>query len=152
MRRIAVIVVGASGGLLRPHHIDRTAIRTATLGWEKNEFAAVGLIIVAIVNRPRPHPMSMLHRGGLCVVVFVRFAAVDPSPSRVVSDPSRLVTIDDAARILAVSRSTVYRLIDAGTLRRVKLGQSVRIRLDDIDHAVEHLTVDTNRDSLPRWW
>lgn len=67
-------------------------------------------------------------------------------------DPSRLVTIDDAARILSVSRSTVYRMIDAGTLRRVKLGHSVRIRLDDIDHAVECSTVDANRDSLPRWW
>jgi|DEB0MinimDraft_3_1074331.scaffolds.fasta_scaffold254855_2 excisionase family DNA binding protein len=66
-------------------------------------------------------------------------------------DTPRLVTVDDAADRLGVSRSTVYRLLDAGTLRRVKLGHSVRIRLDDIDHLIETATVDPDRDALPRW-
>ena len=41
-----------------------------------------------------------------------------------------LVTVGDAGRILAVSRSTVYELIGAGKLEVVHIGRSVRVPLD----------------------
>ena len=43
-----------------------------------------------------------------------------------------LVTIPDAARILAVGRSTLYELINEGRLRPVHIGRSVRIPIDEL--------------------
>jgi putative molybdopterin biosynthesis protein len=39
----------------------------------------------------------------------------------------------DAAERLAVSRKTVYRLIDRGELRAIHVGRVVRIDPDDLD-------------------
>lgn len=43
------------------------------------------------------------------------------------AEPVRLLTLDTVAERLAVSRRTVQRLIDAGELRPVRFGRSVRI-------------------------
>ena len=44
-----------------------------------------------------------------------------------------LLTIQEAAEILRVARSTVYALIAAGELPRVKIRRSVRIRREDVE-------------------
>jgi excisionase family DNA binding protein len=51
--------------------------------------------------------------------------------SRVVSEPLA-VSIPEAARLLSVSRQFIYKLINAGTLRRVKIGRSARIPMSEI--------------------
>ena len=43
-----------------------------------------------------------------------------------------LVTVREAARVLAISRSTAYELIAAGQLETVHIGRSVRIPVDAI--------------------
>ena len=43
-----------------------------------------------------------------------------------------LATISEVARYLAVSRSTVYQLMESGQLPYVKLGRCRRIHWDDV--------------------
>jgi len=43
-----------------------------------------------------------------------------------------LVNIVDAADILSIGRSTIYKLIDAGDLKVVKLRGSARVTMDSI--------------------
>ena len=50
-----------------------------------------------------------------------------------------LVTVDGAASMLNVGRSTLYQLIDHGDLRPVHIGRSVRFRVSDLELFVEHL-------------
>lgn len=38
----------------------------------------------------------------------------------------------DAAALLGVSRGTIYNLIHAGELKRVRIGRAVRIRVSDL--------------------
>lgn len=49
------------------------------------------------------------------------------------------MTVVDAARVLAVSRSTVYLLIGAGELEVVHIGRSVRIPVGAVDRYVAAL-------------
>jgi excisionase family DNA binding protein len=44
-----------------------------------------------------------------------------------------LVTIPEAARLLAVGRSTLYELIGSGQLTTVHIGRSVRIAVDELE-------------------
>ena len=43
------------------------------------------------------------------------------------------VTIDQAATLLLLAKSTVYKLIDAGVLTTVACGARVRVLLDSVD-------------------
>jgi excisionase family DNA binding protein len=43
-----------------------------------------------------------------------------------------LVTIPEAARILAVGRSTVYELIGSGQLATVHIGRAVRVPVEEL--------------------
>jgi excisionase family DNA binding protein len=49
-----------------------------------------------------------------------------------------LVTIPEAARVLAVGRSTLYELIGSGQLATVHIGRSVRIAVDELEAFVSH--------------
>lgn len=51
----------------------------------------------------------------------------------------RLFTVPEAAAHLRVSRSTVYDLIGAGTLRVVKMGRATRIASEDLEACVQTL-------------
>jgi excisionase family DNA binding protein len=51
---------------------------------------------------------------------------LDPGHDDVAPGPV-LVTVKDAARMLAISRSTVYELISAGKLQVVHIGRSARV-------------------------
>ncbi len=43
-----------------------------------------------------------------------------------------LVTVNEAARLLSVSRSKIYEMIKSGELRRVKIGRCSRIDVRSI--------------------
>ena len=49
----------------------------------------------------------------------------------------QMITVEGAAEILAVSKTTVYGLIAAGELRASKIGRAVRIRLVDLREFVD---------------
>ncbi len=48
-----------------------------------------------------------------------------------------LVTIPQAAELLAVSRSTVYQLIWDDELAPIRIGRSVRLTIDDLEDYVQ---------------
>ena len=47
--------------------------------------------------------------------------------------PMRFLTVSEVAGALRVSNMTVYRLISAGELPAVRVGRSVRLRVDEVD-------------------
>ncbi len=49
----------------------------------------------------------------------------------------RLLTVEEVASRLAVSRWTVYRLVRAGDLNRIRVGGSTRFRLADVKTLIE---------------
>lgn len=52
-----------------------------------------------------------------------------------------LQTVAAVARHLAVSRSKIYQMMDAGQLPFVKFGRSRRIRLSDVAALIERSTI-----------
>ena len=57
-------------------------------------------------------------------------------------NPRYLLTVEDAATSLAVSRSRVFGLINAGQLVKVKIGRSTRIPTKSIEELVDRLIND----------
>jgi excisionase family DNA binding protein len=58
-------------------------------------------------------------------------------------DPAqpRFLTVGEVAAALRVSNMTVYRLINAGQLKAVRVGRSFRLRPEDLDaYLAERLT------------
>lgn len=49
-----------------------------------------------------------------------------------------LKTVRETQEILSCSRTTLHRLSQAGRLTPVKLGRSVRFRLDQIEQVAQH--------------
>jgi excisionase family DNA binding protein len=47
---------------------------------------------------------------------------------------SALLTVPEAAKYLGVGRKKVYELIEWGELKAVKLGRSVQVQKDSLDH------------------
>jgi len=46
---------------------------------------------------------------------------------------ARLLTVNEVADLLRVSRMTVYRLIKEGQIAALRVGRSYRLREDDVD-------------------
>jgi excisionase family DNA binding protein len=46
---------------------------------------------------------------------------------------ARLLTVNEVADLLRVSRMTVYRLIKEGQMSALRVGRSYRLREDDVD-------------------
>jgi excisionase family DNA binding protein len=46
---------------------------------------------------------------------------------------ARLLTVNEVADLLRVSRMTVYRLIKEGSLKALRVGRNYRLREDDVD-------------------
>jgi excisionase family DNA binding protein len=46
---------------------------------------------------------------------------------------ARLLTVNEVADLLRVSRMTVYRLIKEGQVAALRVGRSYRLREDDVD-------------------
>jgi excisionase family DNA binding protein len=51
-----------------------------------------------------------------------------------------LVTVAEACRELTVSRGTIYKLLEAGQLKSVKIGGCRRIPWSEIERVQEHGT------------
>ena len=57
-------------------------------------------------------------------------------------DNYKLVSVNDAAKLMAISRRTVERLVSAGDLPSpVKIGKSSRFRIRDIINYIEKMEV-----------
>jgi excisionase family DNA binding protein len=46
---------------------------------------------------------------------------------------ARLLTVSEVADLLRVSKMTVYRLINEGSIGSLRVGRSYRLREDDVD-------------------
>jgi excisionase family DNA binding protein len=53
--------------------------------------------------------------------------------------PPLLDRVEETARLIGASRSTVYRLLDAGELEAVHIGRAVRITRASTEQYVERL-------------
>ena len=51
----------------------------------------------------------------------------------------RLLRVPEAAAVLGVGKSTTYDLINAGALRAVKVGRSLRVATEDIEAYISAL-------------
>lgn len=51
--------------------------------------------------------------------------------------PAPLLDVNGTARFLNVSRRQVYRLVESGELRPVRVGSRLRFRLRDLERAPE---------------
>jgi excisionase family DNA binding protein len=54
--------------------------------------------------------------------------------------PRLLVTLEEAARVLSISRSQLYKLLNSGHLASVHVGRSRRIRMRDIENFVDRVS------------
>jgi excisionase family DNA binding protein len=61
----------------------------------------------------------------------------DNTPHAHAPRPPLLVTIPQAAELLAVGRSTVYQLIWDNELEPIRIGRSVRLTIDDLEDYVQ---------------
>ena len=76
----------------------------------------------------------------------VNLAATDPGAAMAPS-PRRLVSLTEAAEILAVSVKTVRRYVAAGDLDAVRLGRrTIRVRVEALDRMIDTHPVNTWRD------
>jgi excisionase family DNA binding protein len=50
---------------------------------------------------------------------------------------SRLMTVEEVASVMRVSRMTVYRLIRRGQLQAIRVGRNYRVREDDLTTYLE---------------
>jgi excisionase family DNA binding protein len=62
--------------------------------------------------------------------------AAPPAPDGDGRQEPLLVTVEEAARLLSVSRSTVFELMDRRSLPSLKIGRSRRIRMADLERFV----------------
>lgn len=61
-------------------------------------------------------------------------------------DPLRLLTVNQLADLLAISRDSVYRLVRAGKLPSILVGDRIRFRAVDVD---DYLRRNTQRNTQP---
>lgn len=62
----------------------------------------------------------------------------------------RLLDINDLIDLLKISRSSVYRLVDSGALKSVRIGRFRRVRFEDLAAFVDAQAVTAVTDPLPR--
>ena len=75
---------------------------------------------------------TVVHAPGLTCVWSCQMLGVEVRKMN--EHATRLLTINDAARVLAISKGQIYRLIAAGAIRAVKVGpQATRVLLEDIE-------------------
>ncbi len=61
----------------------------------------------------------------------------DNTPHTNTPQPPLLVTIPQAAQLLAVGRSTIYELIWNHELQPIHIGRSVRLTIDDLENYIQ---------------
>jgi excisionase family DNA binding protein len=60
-----------------------------------------------------------------------------------INSPSQLFRITEIGSRLALSRSSVYREIEAGNLHAVRIGKSLRISSDELDRYIAVLNAQS---------
>lgn len=60
-----------------------------------------------------------------------------PPYGRHPTESLRLLTINDVAELLAISRDSVYRLVRAGKLPSLRVGARIRFRATEVDAYLE---------------
>ena len=58
------------------------------------------------------------------------------------TDQARFATVSEVAKLLRVSNMTVYRLVNSGQLRAVRVGRSYRILEADVQRYLEQRFMD----------
>ena len=61
---------------------------------------------------------------------------------------NRLLKASEVARILNISRSLAYSLIQTGKIPHIRINQSVRVRQDDLNKFIEGNRTDENTYSI----
>jgi excisionase family DNA binding protein len=61
-----------------------------------------------------------------------------------IKSPSQLFRVTEISARLALSRSSVYREIEAGNLNAVRIGKSLRISGEELDRYITKLGERTN--------
>lgn len=77
-------------------------------------------------------------------VVVRRKVNAPPEPAEPVEEP-KVLTVPEAARWLAVSRATLYRLMADGKVRSIKIGTRTRIPVSVIQDILEFGTEPEDR-------
>jgi len=62
--------------------------------------------------------------------------STSPTPNSTPSRHPLLVTVNQAAEILSLSRSSIYQLIWTEQLMPIRIGRSVRFSVDQLEHFV----------------
>ena len=57
--------------------------------------------------------------------------------------PRALISVNEAARVIGVSRSYAYELVASGLLASVRLGRRVRVPVSAIDDLIAQCRVDS---------
>jgi excisionase family DNA binding protein len=60
-----------------------------------------------------------------------------------------LLTVRDAARLLALSRSTLYNLMERGALAYVKIGRARRIPHEELQRLIHESLINSHHPSCP---
>lgn len=95
-------------------------------------------------NCGRPHATTEITATNLTAESTGQVRPKDPAcrcPSTPIADPNipRLFTTDQIAERLAVSKRTVYTLIQRGELRSVTVGRARRIPAKSLDEFIDNL-------------
>ena len=56
----------------------------------------------------------------------------------------RLLKSDEVADILKISRAMAYKLMQRGEIPTIRIGSSVRVRVEDLEKYVEQKTVQSS--------
>ncbi len=67
---------------------------------------------------------------------------------KAVNDPYtlRMVSVEQAAKIIGVSRSYMYQLVSTEKMKSRKVGKLIKIRTADLEEFIEKLEVNSNDD------
>lgn len=62
---------------------------------------------------------------------------MESTPQTAVDTSARVVRVEEAARMLGMSRSQAYAMIKSGELKTVRWGRSVRVKISTIDRLLD---------------
>jgi len=67
---------------------------------------------------------------------------------KAINDPSvlRMVSVEQAAKIIGISRSYMYQLVNAEAVKSVKVGRLIKIRTSDLEVFVNNLEINSSDD------
>jgi excisionase family DNA binding protein len=67
---------------------------------------------------------------------------------KAITDPYalRMVSVEQAAKIVGVSRSYMYQLINTGKMKSRKVGKLIKIRTADLEEFIDKLEINSYDD------